>query len=85
MKEKVLRNTKIRNLHGMGEIKRAREQRVDEVSVQKSRENHESIQQLTSQLQQMQEQMNSMNELQISFTKGHKEGKHASWKSLICT
>ena len=36
--------------------------REDEVSVQKLRENHETIQQLTSQLQQMQEQMNSMND-----------------------
>ena len=62
MKEKVLRNTQVRNMHEMGEIKRAQEQRVDEVSMQKLRENHETIQQLTSQLQQMQEQMNSMNE-----------------------
>ena len=36
--------------------------RVDEVSVQKFRENNETIQKLTSQLQQMQEQMNSMND-----------------------
>ena len=60
MMEKVLRNTQIRNMHEMGEIKRAQEQRIDEVSVQNLRENHETIQQLTSQLQQMQEQMNSM-------------------------
>ena len=58
MKEKVLRN-----MHEMGEIKKAQEVRVDEVSsVQKLREIHETIQQLTSQLQQMQEQMNSMND-----------------------
>ena len=62
MKDKVLRNTQIRNVHEIGEIKRAQEQRTDEVSVQKLRENHETIQQLTSQLQQMQEQMNSMND-----------------------
>ena len=62
MKEKVLRNTQIQNMHEMGEIKRAQEQRIHEVSVQKLRENHETIQQLTSQLQQMQEQMNSMND-----------------------
>ena len=37
---------------------RAQEQRIDEVSVQKLRENRETIQQLTSQLQQTQEQMN---------------------------
>ena len=62
MNEKVLRNTQIRNMHEKGEIKRAQEQRTDEVSVQKLRENHETIQQLTSQLQQMQEPMNSMND-----------------------
>ena len=49
-------------MHEMGEIKRAQEHRVDEVPVQKLRENHETIQQLTSQLQQMQQQMNSMND-----------------------
>ena len=60
LKEKVLRNTRIRNMHEMVENKRAPELRVDEVSVQKLRENHDTIQQLTSQLQQMQEQMNSV-------------------------
>ena len=62
MKEKILRNTQIRNMHEVGEMKRAQELRVDEVSVQKLRENHETIQQLTSQLQQMQEQTKSMND-----------------------
>ena len=62
MKEKVLRDTQIRNMHEMGEINRAQELRVDEISVQQLRENHETIQQLTSHLQQMQEQMNSMND-----------------------
>ena len=62
MKEKVLRNNQIRNMHEMGEMKRAQELRADEVSVQKLTENHETIQQLASQLQQMQEQMNSMND-----------------------
>ena len=62
MKEKVLRNTQIRNLHEMGEVKRTQEKRIDKVSVQKLRENHETIQQLTSQLQQMQEQMNCMSD-----------------------
>ena len=49
-------------MHEMGEVQKAQELRVDEVSVQKLRENHETIQQPTSQLQQMQEQMNSMND-----------------------
>ena len=62
VKEEVLRNTQIRNMHEMGEIKRAQEQRIDEVSVQKFGENHETIQRLTSQVQQMQEQMNAMHD-----------------------
>ena len=61
MKEKVLRDTQIRNVHEFGEMKRAQELRVDEFSVQNLRENHETIQRLTSQLQEMQDQMNSMN------------------------
>ena len=43
-------------------MKRAQERRVDEVSVQKFRENHETIQKLTFHLQEMQEHMNSMND-----------------------
>ena len=49
-------------MHEMGEMKRGQELRVDEVSVQKFRENHETIQPLTAQLQEMQDQMNSMND-----------------------
>ena len=41
MKEKVLRNTQIRNMHEMGEIKRAQEQRIDDVSVQNLRESRD--------------------------------------------
>ena len=59
--EKVLRDTQIRRKHEMGKMKKARVQQVDEFSMQKLRENHETIQQLTFQLQQLQEQMNSMN------------------------
>ena len=38
MKEKSLRDTQIRSMHEMGEMKRAQEFRVDEVSFQKLRE-----------------------------------------------
>ena len=62
MKEKVLRDTQIRSMHEMGEMKRAQELRFDEVSVQKFRENHEAIQKLTSQLQETRNQMNSMSD-----------------------
>ena len=58
LKEKVLRDTQIRNMHELGDMKRAQELRVDEVSVQKLTENHETLQKLTSQLQEMQDQMN---------------------------
>ena len=61
-KDKVLRDTQIRSMHEMGEMKRAQEMRPDQISVQKLRENHEAIQKLTSQLQEMQEQMNSMSD-----------------------
>ena len=53
MKENVLRDTQIRKIHEMEEMKRAQEQQIDEVSVQKLRENHETIQKLTFQLQEM--------------------------------
>ena len=59
LKGKVLRDTQIRSMPEMGEMKRAQELRADEFSVQKLRENHETIQKLTSQLQEMQEHMNS--------------------------
>ena len=47
-----------------GKIKRAQELRVDEFSVQKLRESHETIRRLTSQLQGMRQQMNSMSDSQ---------------------
>ena len=62
MKEKALRETQIRKIHEMREMKRAQELRVDEFSVQKLRGSHETIHRLTSQMQEMQEQMNSMND-----------------------
>ena len=49
-------------MHELGEMRRAQELRADEVSVQMSRKNHETLQKLTSQLQEMQDQMNSMHD-----------------------
>ena len=54
----------------MGEINRAQELRVDEISFQKFRENHETIQQITSLLHQMQEQMNLMNDSDVKSNYG---------------
>ena len=45
----------------MGEIKRAQELRIDEFSLQKVKESHETTLRLTSDMQEMKEQMNSMN------------------------
>ena len=42
----------------MGELKRARELRVDEFSAQKLRESHDTIQKLTSQIQELEERVN---------------------------
>ena len=62
MKEQILRDTQIRSMHEMVEMKKALEVRVDEFSEQKLRESHETIGRLTSQMQDMQEQMNYMND-----------------------
>ena len=73
MKEKLLRDTQIGNITELGEMKRAQELRVDEFSVQKIRDSHETIQKLTSQLQSMQEQMNSVDD----------SGKFKKWNQII--
>ena len=62
MKEKLLQDTQIRNIHELGEMKRAQDLRVDEFSVKKLRKSHETIQRLTAQLQSVQVRMNSMND-----------------------
>ena len=58
-KEDALRDTQIRSMHELEKMKRAQIQQVVDSKIK--RENHETIQQLTTQLQQLQEQINSMN------------------------
>ena len=65
MKEKAFRATQIRSMHEMGEMKRVQELRVDEFSLEKLRESHETIQRLTSQVQELQERVRV--ELQWKF------------------
>ena len=60
MKEKAIRGTQI-SMHEMGEMKRAQELRVDEFSIEKLRESHDTIKRLTSQVQELQERMNYLN------------------------
>ena len=60
MKEKVFRNAQVRKMRKRIEIQRAKELRVDEVSVHNG-ESHETFQQVTSLLHEMQEQMNPFN------------------------
>ena len=62
MKEKALRDTQIRSIHEMRELKRAQELRIDEFSAQKLRESHDTIQKLTSQIQELRERANCMND-----------------------
>ena len=62
MKEKALRDTQIKSIHEMGELKRAQELRVDEFSVQKLRESHDTIEKLTSQIQELQERVKCMSD-----------------------
>ena len=62
MKEKAIRDTQIRSMHEMGEMKRAQELRADEFPTQKLKESHETIQSLTSQVHELQERVNYLND-----------------------
>ena len=48
-REKALRDTRIRNIHEVEELKRAQETQIDEFSRHELRESHATIQELTSQ------------------------------------
>ena len=56
-REKALRDTRIRNIHEVEDLKRAKEMRTDEFSRNELRESHATIQELTSQVQELQERM----------------------------
>ena len=60
-REKVFRDTRIRNIHEVEELKRAQEMRLDEFSRHELRECHATIQELTSQIKELQERKNCMN------------------------
>ena len=60
-------------------MRRAQELRVDEFSLQKKRESHETIQRLTSKMQEMQEQMNSMNDSE----KNSRSGIKLQWEIVL--
>ena len=57
-REKALRETRIRSIHEVEELKRAQEMRSDEFCRNELRESHATIQELTSQIQELQERMN---------------------------
>ena len=57
-RERVLRETQIRSIHEVEELKRAQEMRFDEFSRHELRESHATFQELTSQIQELQERMN---------------------------
>ena len=62
-------------MHEMGEMKRAQELRADDTSVQKFRENYETIQRLTSHMQEMQEQMNHGRRLSYRSQSAYNDSK----------
>ena len=51
LREQALRDTRIRNIHEMKELRRVRKMRVDEFSIHKLRDSHATIQELISQMQ----------------------------------
>ena len=57
-RKRVLRESQIRSIHQVGELKRAQEVRMDEFSRNELGESHATIQELTSQIQEMQEREN---------------------------
>ena len=59
-RERVLRETQIRSIHEVGELKRAQEMRNDEFSRDELRGSHATIQDLASQIQELLERMNYM-------------------------
>ena len=61
-RESTSRDTRIRSIHEMEELRRAQELRVDELSVQHLRESHDTIQRLTSQVHELQEIVNCTND-----------------------
>ena len=56
-REEALRDTRIRNVHEVEELKRAQDMRIDEFSRNELRESDATIQELTSQIQELQERM----------------------------
>ena len=56
-RERVLRETQIRSIPEVRELKRAQEMRIDEFSRNALRESHATIRELTSQIQELQERM----------------------------
>ena len=60
--ERVLRETQIRSIHELGELKTAQEMGIDESSRNELRESHATMQELTSQIQELQEKVNFVND-----------------------
>ena len=93
MKEKALRDAQIGSIHEMGELKRAQELRVDEFSVQKLSESHDTIQKLTSQIQELQERVSALNKIlenshvkkvSLEEQKAQKEDRFLRGRQIAC-
>ena len=57
-----LREAHIKSLHGMEELKRVQELRIDEFSRRRSIENQDTINELTARIQELQNEINCMND-----------------------
>ena len=75
-RERALRETHIRSIHEMEELKRAQEMRIDEFSRQELRESQATIQELTSQIQELQDGVNLMNDSpEFQYAESIRSGK----------
>ena len=61
-RERALRETHIRSIHEVEELRRAQELRIDEFSRQELRQSQATFNELTSQIQELQERVNLMND-----------------------
>ena len=79
-RETVLRESRIRSIRAMVELKRTQEMRVDKFSVHKLRESHATIQELTSQIQELQEKVYYMNDSrEIQDVESNCSGKYLTF------
>ena len=66
-REKALRDTRIRNIHEVEELRRAQEMRTDEFSRNELRDSHATVQELTSQYRSFQQCQQCQQYIEYTF------------------